>query len=1486
MCMNYLYSIWKTRHLLVKFLILSTIIILTSKGIYAQKEYKFEHINISEGLSQKYVQSIFCDHKGFLWFGTWGGLNRYDGKQFKVFTVNASQRNSLTNNRVIDIWQDIQDKLWVKTNDGYNHYFVEETYEFITFPYYLKSLEERNSTITSFTENDNGKVLLGSSNSGLYYLTYNAQNGRYDERQFLNRGVSSISHNTISFIMFDQDNEIWIGTKKGLNNISPEELSKESPSFANYWLDYEFTCSADLDSILIFGTKRNGIKIFERRFRKFDTYPEQFQRFSDKDITLIQTAGDEKLVIGTTKNGLHVYDIKSNSLDASLLKNKTIRRAYKDDFGDLWINTEEFGIYRLDKKLHSLNYYKLTDDEIKNLVDDERQNIFEDSRSNLWIGIHGGGLAKYDRKKDEFYFYKNDPNDESSISSDNVYCIEEDNSGILWAGTGVPNGGVNKIQPINEAFRQIRIESIEISGKENVVRAVLIDNNNHTWVGTKGGEILILDQQYEIAQRFKALPLLKGNNEAHNAYTMLQDSDGFIWIGTKGGGIYVTSTPIYNSSTKYQDIQFVHYTHDPDIDSSLNSNMIYSIYEDSKEQIWIGSHKGGLALVTGRDNTRLSCYVYDITNSEISSNKVRNLYEDNQHRLWIATAFGLNYINLNTLDKSNPEIESTLFDPSRPNSISYNDVVHIFQDSNDTLWFSTLGGGVNKLISDNPEKMQFQYLTTKEGLVNDVVYTILEDNNKRLWFSTDRGLSSYDANTNTFENFDESNNLPIDVFNENTCEISRNGELIYGSNEGLIIVDPNKIKRVEFRPNIVFTNFQLFNKDIDILDPASPVKQDIETLKKIELSHYQSSFSIEYAALSYFDPSKNKYAFKLDNFDEQWNEVGNQNKATYTNLAPGNYVFKVKAANWNSDWSNNERRIDIIISPPWWETTGMYIVYFAVFVLIFEIIRRSYVRYHQLQNDLKVEKRVNDIKLQFFTNISHEIRTPLTLILGPIHDILEIKNLPKNLTDKMHLIEKNGKRMLRLVNQLLDFRKIQKNKMQLQAHQTELVPFVQSIIENFDLIATQKQIKIQFQSNVGDLQVWVDSKKFDSVIFNILSNALKFSPKNGTVLVQIDKTKDQYVDISISDQGKGIRQSKINQIFERYTPLSEQNDEFGSSGIGLAYSYEIMKLHKGDIVVKSEEGNGSEFIIRVLLGNTHFGTIDNATNEIDEAHISADTEVLLEYDDIKEEVIEGQTKETRYNILIIEDNNDILSYLKSNLQSEFSVSTASNGKEGLKVIEENQPDIVITDVMMPEMDGIEFTKRIKDSIETSHIPIIMLTAKSSIENQIEGIESGAESYILKPFSITYVKAVIANLIKQRTTLQTKYLKEDTLDQLLDEVVITSKDEQFLEDVNTIIKDNYSDPAFNIEKLVEMSYASRTVFYNKIKSLTGLSPIDFLRQKRLNIAAKLIATSDLNVSEIAYSIGFNDTKYFSKKFKSFFGMTPTEYKNQHNQVEQK
>lgn len=1435
----------------------------------AQFVERFEHLNTADGLSQNSVQSIFCDSQGYLWLGTMNGLNRYNGYEFEIFKVQENVKNSLTHNRISKIWEDSLNILWVRTYDGYYHYYIPETKEFITLPYYLKSLEEKNSIISDFAQAEKDKIWLGSTNSGAYYLQFDSSRNRYNVQQFVSRGKNAISNNSVTFINPDSRKNVWIGSEQGLNFLPQEELKNEQFLFNHLFVNTHFTSATEINQDVFFGTKANGIIKYNFSNRSFQDDFKDLRPLKEYSITLLHPTHDNKLIIGTQKNGLFIYDPITRKLN-NFLAQKTITRVYEDEFRKLWVNTEEFGIYQLNPINYRLQKYTLSSPGLT-MVDAERQYLYEDSKKNFWIGLHGG-LALYNRDEDRFEIYRNDPLNPFSISSNIVYCITEDQSGLLWVGTGQPNGGVDKIITVNPAFKNVKPPKQFTNSSAYVFRALFRDSNGYIWAGTKSGHIYIVKPEDQEQETFNATALKNSFDLGSNAYAIMQDDEGYIWLGTKGGGIFISNQSFKNGGD-YQNISFTNYRFSNEDTTSLSNNNVYTIYQDRNGNTWIGTYGGGINLVKS-EKRALQFQRIHSGNSNLSSDDVRQIYEDSEGNLWIATAFGLNL--LKDHNRSQARFNNYFYNPDDSRSLSYNDVIHIYEDRKQQVWFTTFGGGVNQLLHVDNDSIAVKRLTQKDGLVNDAVFSILEDPYGYLWFSTEKGISRMNPQEFTFENFDKNNGLFNENFTENTsCRTGDN--LLFGGTEGILFINPRQLDKTSFKPQVVLTNFQISNKDVDFRKPNAPISANIETLDEIALDYNQSSFSFEYAALSFFAPARNQYQFKLENFDEEWNNVGNQQKATYTNLAPGKYTFKVKAANWDGTWNENPRTIAITITPPWWRTVWAYLVYIILGAGIITLIWRSYSRYHQLQNDLEVEKRVSDIKLKFFTNISHEIRTPLTLILGPIDDIKAFKSIPNEIAERINIMERNGKRMLRLVNQLLDFRKIQQNQMKLMVQEIDLNLFIMDIVENFLPLAEHKNINLNFASDNRAGKLWVDPKKFDSVIFNILSNAIKFTSKGKNINVNINHISEKFVDIIVQDEGMGIPKEKTHLLFQRFSALSDDREGM-NSGIGLSLAYEIVKLHKGDIMVESEPGKGCCFSIRMQKGTNHF---DKRQTEILEgpAQEVIHQEVLFEAS-LQEKSDDANEAKQQYKVLVVEDNPEIVEYLQSCLQKNFLIETAGNGREGLAKLEHFHPDLIITDVMMPEMDGVEMTKNIKADINTSHIPVIMLTAKSNMQDQITGVESGAEAYILKPFNAIYLRAVINNIIKHRKQVNSRLIKDDKVEVSPNQINITSKDEKFLQDIMKIIEENYEDTEFNVEKLVELSYVSRTVFYNKIKGLTGLSPIEFLRQVRIKIAGQLLLESDYNISEIAFMAGFNNVKYFRQHFKAIFGMTPNEYKSSH------
>lgn len=1460
-------------HILLLFLLL-----LHSLCMSADEIERFEYFDTDDGLSQNTITSIHCDSRGFLWIGTMNGLNRYDGYQFKIYQNTIGKPEIFTNNRVVSIWEDERQFLWFETYDGYYHYMNPRTESFSTLPNYQINLEEKYSRINYFYQHTAEELWLGSSNSGVYRLRYDSINDTYQSNQFLSRGQFAVSNNDVRFIVADRDSNLYIGTRNGLNVLKKENNREGNFYFGHFFPEMNFTSAVAFNNEVWLATSNSGIVVYNLDTRSYFVLNKDNTPLGSNKIDLLKLSSKGNVLIGTA--GLFIYQPMAKHWLQATVDEERIDKLFEDSEGVLWVTTGKFGVKQVNQFSGESKHFDLTPPDYRYLSDKERPYFYEDKNKQLWICVHGGGLAQYQRDNDYFVFYRSDPSDPKSISSNTVMCMTEDQHGTLWVGAGL-QGGLNRVIMRNPAFTSVQFSRNYEDDMENMVRAVLEDGNENLWVASKGGSIKIYNKELQLIQPALAYPFQPVGDLVYNVYTMMEDQHGHMWLGSKGAGIAVSEKPIREYSN-YSKINFLRYRHDAGDTTSLCSDDIYSLAEDEQGNIWIGTYGGGVSVTRPYKLKALKFQTINTLNSNLSNDMVRDVAFDHHNNLWVATTFGLNKLTTGYLPQGSYSFERFFRDPQNPNSLSYNDVVHIFEDVNQQLWFGTFGGGVNRMR----ETGIFEHYSSIDGLINNDVFGITQDQQGYIWLSTENGLSRFDQLNETFENFNKSNSMATNNFSENTCLTTRDGRLVFGSAKGFEVIDPLKIKSRNLATTVAFTNFQLFNKDVDVHTPESPLKQSITYTDAIELKYNQSSFSIEFAAMNFIDQSKTQYAFFLENFDEDWNYVGNARKATYTNLKPGHYIFRVKSALWNGNWASDESQLSLTIMPPWWQTNFAYIVYLVVFVVATFLVSRVVIRINSFRNQLRIEKAVHELKLQFFTNLSHEIRTPLTLILGPIEDVLADRKFPVEYRSTLTLMQKNGQRMLHLLNQLLDFRKVQNKKMVLKVQPLDVIEFTRNIFDSFVPLARHKKIDFSFGHHQQAIEVWADPHRLDSVIFNILSNAFKFTPAEHAVSVVVEAlTEKGEVHIKIADGGPGIRNKDIPLLFNRYTILSNNTANQTGTGIGLNLSYEIVRLHGGEIKVENVSGRGCEFTIVLKSGKKFFEENKHVifADEPQEFPLMAKT-WLDESQAVSSDAVKGQNKQPQGEkqvVLIVEDNLEILQYISDALSVDFLILTATNGREGLLQAQQYHPDLIISDVMMPGTDGIEMTRQLKDDFNTCHIPVILLTAKSGIDDQIQGIDSGAEAYVLKPFNMQLLHSMIMNLLEQRRLILAKYRHTGNVE--VTDLKINSRNREFLDNIVAYIEENYNDPKLSISSLVEYSCVSRTVFYNKIKSLTGLSPIELMREVKLKIAAQMLENG-YNVNETAFKIGFNDSRYFSKQFKEQYGESPSQYKKRH-QTEQ-
>jgi signal transduction histidine kinase/ligand-binding sensor domain-containing protein/DNA-binding NarL/FixJ family response regulator len=1449
-----------------------------AQGIFAKvPDCTFSHYSTHDGLSHSGVMCIHQDRDGFMWFGTWDGLNKFDGYQFTNYKSKPGDTSSLSHNRIDFIMEDQHGFLWVKTYDEKAHRFDKKTESYTSFPGESFNKGVIDYDITEIHSAPNGDVWLNTRSNGCFRIITDTMGMSSTVRHYstISDETIRLPSNEVYFILQDKAGQIWISTGKGIKIFEPQndDFSENIPQ------DQIFTAHYEGEKIWL-GTK-NG--------RLWAIGPDSSETFSialkgQPHISLIKAYNPKTLLIGTRKNGLYVYHTGSGALehyDKTSHKNlvdNNIVSVYTDKYGLVWIETEAAGVVKFDMASKEFKYFQHKIEKVSPYVyHGDNFSIFEDVNNMLWINKKKGGFCFYDREKDDISYFYNEPGASNRKFSNLVTSVASDRSGNLWMSTH--SSGIEKISFIEEKFNHYYPVSNPDALSSNNVRSIFEDNQGHLWVGTKEGKLFCyknntLLRTYSNQTRGPGQLYINGM-----VYCIAQSSDGALWFGTKGDGIVRAE---YNGNPKNLNFTTQHFRHTEGTINSLNHNWVYSIFEDRKGNVWVGTYGGGVNIFQPTDQGYV---IFNHQNSDITfpfskCNQVRFICDDANGNIWVGTTNGLVVLEIekdHVLPSSYTLIQK---EPGNGHGLANNDVHYILRDHQNNMWVSTFGGGLGKAAPKdlNNNDFRFEYYTTKHGLPIDIVLAMVEDEKGNLWLSTENGISRFNPKSATFLNFSELDGLKSMIFSEATCCKGPDGKLYFGSLQGFYSFYPDAIEANTEEHPINLVNLQLFNQDVEINDPHKILEKPIIYTQAIQLNHKQSVFSIEYAGLYFKNPEKLEYAFMLEGFEEDWNYVRGQRKATYTNLPAGTYNFKVQCSLSGKFDGTNVRELKVEVLPPPWKTKWALIIYFVVLALLIWFTRTIMIQIVSLKHKVLLEQQLTDLKLKFFTNISHELRTPLSLIIGPIEELLKTDGTREKTREYLSVIDKNARRMLNHVNNLLDFRKIQTGKMRLALSQIEMVSFLKDIYEGFTNLAEIRKVEFTFQSNVDTFMAWIDPEKMDTVVFNLLSNAFKFTKDNKKIHIHFKKTEghDKF-QILISDEGYGIPEEYIPYIFERFKVL-RNNDERVSkgTGIGLSLVKEIVELHKGEVNVESEMGKGSLFIVEMYAGADHYNK-----GEVDFGHVQQNQYIHSNLDEIDilsadAEMLNCTNNPDAPTILIVEDNAELRDYLQKILSAHYNIVCANNGRVGLEKALESLPDLIISDIMMPGMNGIELLDKLRNEIKTSHIPIILLTAKNSLESEIEGLKYGADAYITKPFKMDFLKARVQNLLEQRKRIMEKAGMDGLriMDLSPDQIVVTARDEEFIKNVIGTIEENMQNTGFNIESIASAVGMGRTTFFKKLKSLTGMAPIEFLRDMKLKRGYQLIETGEFTISEIAFKLGFSDAGYFTKCFKEKYNTTPT------------
>ncbi len=1431
------------------------------------------HLTTDDGLSQNTVVTIHKDKKGLMWFGTWDGLNKYDGYRFTVYksNIDPADENSPIHTRVDKIQEDRYGYLWVKTYDELLYRFDPSKEYFLRISAPGKNGEKTLDKVDKSWVLDNGIVWVSLQKGGSVMLNTDSVSGELKFTDvFMHKSLKGTGR--INLVSLDDEKTTWFLTQNGLvRQLKGESLPKRIGNNDSY------VSFLETANNIYFGAVSGFIMSYDKTTETFSQINTPFKTA----VKFLVNLPDNKIFAGSVKSGFIIYDIKSgkyeffNKDSYPSMKSNNINGAHSDRFGDVWLSLDIPGVMRFNPAGKAFSYLWLnTPNDKRSLTQDSRFFVFEDKFGNFWIHTLEGTLFTLDRKSNQLKWFYNKPGDPNCVFKTNIQVAWSDPEGVLWICSG--NQGIYKSVQRRRDFIFTSMEPYVSSGSPDI-RSLFEDKAGNIWIASKSGVLRIFDKN------FKSKGVLCGDGKIRPVsdislvvYEMHLDKKGRIWLATKGQGLVIL-TP---DNKDYTSFDLEYFKNSKSDKYSLPDNKLYDIYEDKNGRIWLGSYEGGVILA---DETagkiRFIHHLNDFKQYPFEScSRVRCIEGDKNGNIWVGSTNG--YVVFSTKFRDFKSIKFYHYNRDfKGNELPGSDIYDILCDSKGRVWLGTFGGGLLKFDKFKlGEEPKYEVYNQKNGFHTDIVLAIAEDRNKKIWITSENTLARFDPDNFNRELYNVSNGLEAGDFLESSVFKTSKGDLMFGNASGFYTFNPLKIEKNTFSPNIVFTRLQLFGRDVQVGKKGGPLEKHINDLDVVKLNHKQRTFNIEFAALDFQTPENIQYEYKLDGFEDEWNIASKQRVATYTGLPRGKYTLMVKSTNSDGVWSDNLTTLNIEVMPSFWETIWAYIIYLILVVLLIAGGIYLLLFYFRLKNEVVLEQKLTDLKLRFFTDISHELRTPLTLITAPVEHILKQEEVSDSVKSQLQVVQRNTERMIRLINQILDFRKVQNKNKRLKLQEVVFAEAVKKCCVNFDEIAKEQNIHFEIKDNSNNVLVWLDINALDSILFNLLSNAFKFTPSERKITVILTTTNDEAV-IKVSDQGIGIEKALQSKIFERFYSVDSSDDAAKrSSGIGLSLVKELVNLHGATIDVQSSPGEGTTFEIHFKLGAGHFGKDVDFILEDGVGGNVAVTDVA-DSDCHDQEVAH---KEYSQMVLIVEDNEDLRPFLKTVLSKKYRVAVAADGKTAWEMVQSLLPDFIITDLMIPGISGTDLIKLIRNDDRTCHIPLVVLSAKTNMETKLECLDLGADDYITKPFSATFLEARVSNMMHQRSRLQSYYREVLMLNDSKFEVDVPmpqahSRDDDFMSRLMSVMESNISNGSFTVEQLCSLAGFGRTVFFNKLKSLTGLSPNEYIREVRLKRAAQLLQIGDYTVSQITYMVGMNDSRYFSKCFKQKYNMTPTEYR---------
>jgi len=1357
-------------------------------GTHAEM-YNFARLDNTHGLSNNQIECIFKDSRGFIWFGSNFGLNRYDGYNVKVYKSVKNDNTSLIYNAVPKIQEDHNGNLWISGTPNYVIYNV---------------LNEK------FNRNISGYL----SPFGIHFIPTIVEIDTQKNFYFYkpNDGVYKYDFSTKKIYHFKQTANI--------NTLSMGPVYSIRPDHGFFWVLFQ---SGLLERV---NEKTNTVD-FRNRY------------------------------------------VQDNAIGSSLSKN-----LYIDNDGCPWVfpgmGDKGALYYNFAKGLwvffgNDKNEFHYSSD--KYIASNFVRDIAQDGQGRIWIATDHGGVNIFDKNTNNITVLRNDPLNPNSLSQNSAISLFYDNTGIMWVGTY--KNGASYYHPGIFKFEKSPLFYYNNPDLENKDCDIICEDRiGNLWIGTNGSGLLKWDKKSQSFRLYRNQKENKSSISSDIVISMLEDKKGTMWFGTYLGGL----------NNMIGD-RFIHYEPDINNSNSLSNKSVYGLVEDHQQNLWIATLGGG---VDELDISRTKfTHHTNVNNKELTSNYILSMYSKDSSLIYLSTSVGIKLLNTAT-NKITSIFKNNYIQNKLSDLITYNTLL----DKRNQLWIAT-DNGINIY---NPEDKTINYINKANGLSSDQVVSLVEDNSGNIWVGTRNGLACIYCSTNpttkkyeyNVVSFDENDGLLSSIFNQNAVFKNKQGKIFFGCTKGYTEFDPQKILFNTIVPQPRFTELIIGNEEIlpdskfknRIIIDASIIHKN-----KIVLHYDEKNFTVNFSALSYIHPEKNRYRYRLKGFDEEWTVTSNGiGSATYSNLNQGTYQLIVYASNNDNVWCSKPIILEIVIRPPFWLSWWAFVVYFILGAMLLWYIVNFNLRKQkrEFENEQHVREakqlhEIDEMKFRFFTNISHEFRTPLTLIISPVEKLLQESKTEEE-KSLLSIIQRNALGLLELVNQLLDFRKLDVQKDTLNISVGDIVAFIKDICYSFTELANRKTINFSFLTSVSELRIEFDPEKMRKIISNLLSNAFKFTPNGGKIdvnmgMIQLMNDDKQLLKISVSDSGIGIPAKDLERIFERfYRVENPKNGHQTGTGVGLHIVSEYVKLHHGDIGVESKLEKGSIFTITIP-----------ATQHLQEEIISQNIaiEIVPETKTEEEEAVVEEQRKKLPLMLIVDDNEDFRNFISALFTENYRILKAEDGEMAFQLILDKMPDLIISDVMMPKIDGFELCRMVKQDIRVSHIPIILLTAKAGEENKYKGLESGAEDYIAKPFNMEMLALKVSRIVERQKKTREQF--KNKVDITTNEVEITSMDVKFVKKAVALVEANISNSEFLVEDLCREMGMSRVYFYKKILSLTDKTPSEFIRFIRLKRAAEFLEKSQLFVNEVAFQVGFNDPKYFRKYFKVEFGISPNEYK---------